>query len=240
YTQFLDPNGLKGARIGVARRYFRGGRRTEQVMESCIDAMKGRGAIIVEPFDDKPLAEVSSAEGEVLLHEFKASLNKYLAELGPKAPIRTLKDAIDFNEANKEKELCWFGQETFLKAQEKGSLTDKAYLDAVEKCRRLSRTEGIDALMDKYNLDAIVAPAGGPAGKTDLVYGDRGAGGSSSPAAVAGYPNITVPAGEVLGLPMGISFFGRAYSEPTLLKLVYDFEQTTKARIVPKFLETVG
>ena len=139
-----------------------------------------------------------------------------------------------------KKELRYFGQEEFLRAQEKGPLTDKAYLDALEKCRRMSRAEGIDAVMDKHQLDAIVAPSGGPAGVTDLVYGDRYVGGSSSPAAVAGYPNITVPAGDVQGLPFGLSFFGRAWSEPTLLRIAFAFEQATKARRAPKFLPTIS
>jgi len=134
----------------------------------------------------------------------------------------------------------YFGQELFIQAQEKGPLTDKAYIDALERCARLSRQEGLDALMDRHHLDAVVAPSGGPAGKTDPVYGDRDAGGSSSPAAVAGYPNVTVPAGYVFGLPVGISFFGRAYSEPTLLRLAYAFEQGTKVRRAPTFASSVG
>src|SRR5207302_4854497 len=138
----------------------------------------------------------------------------YLAGRGPGAPVKTLKEVIAFNEQNKEKEMPYFGQDRFLKAEAKGPLTDKEYLEALEKCRRLSRAEGIDAVMDKHKLDALVAPSGGPAGMTDLVYGDRDVGGSSTPAAVAGYPNITVPAGAVKGLPVGISFFGRAWSEP--------------------------
>jgi amidase len=238
YTQFLDPNGLRGARIGVARKFFRSGAIAEKLLEAAIEEMKRLGATTVDVTDD--LGRFGDAEREVLLYEFKTDLNAYLASLGPKAPVRTLQDVIEFNERNKEKELPFFGQETFLKAQEKGPLTDKAYLDALEKCRRFSREEGIDASMDKYQLDAIVAPSGGPAGLTDHVYGDRGAGGSSSPAAVAGYPNITVPAGHVFGLPVGISFFGRAYSEPTLLKLAYAFEQATKLRKPPKFLPTMG
>jgi amidase len=238
YTQFLDPNGLRGARIGVARKLFRSGAIAEKLLEAALEEMKRLGATAVDVPDD--LGKFGDAEHEVLLYEFKTDLNAYLASLGPKAPVRTLQEIVEFNERNKEKELPHFGQETFLKAQEKGSLTDKAYLDALEKCRRLARDEGIDAVMDQHQLDAIVAPSGGPAGLTDHVYGDRNAGGSSSPAAVAGYPNVTVPAGHVVGLPVGISFFSRAYSEPTLLKLAYAFEQATRLRKPPKFLPTMG
>jgi amidase len=234
YTQFLDPNGLRGARLGVARKFFRSGAISEKLLASALEEMKRLGAVIVDVADD--LSRFGDTEQEVLLYEFKAGLNAYLASLGPQAPVRSLKEVIEFNERNSEKEMPYFGQETFVKAQEKGPLTEQAYLDALEKCRRLSREEGIDAAMDKYQLDAIVAPSGGPAGKTDPIYGDRGVGGSSSPAAVAGYPNITVPAGHLFGLPVGISFFGLAYSEPTLLKLAFAFEQATKARQPPKFL----
>jgi amidase len=239
YTPFLDPNGLHGARLGVARRFFRPGAITEKLLENALAEMKRLGAVLIDPADI-PQGNMGDAEGEVLHYEFKTDLNAYLASLGPQAPVRTLKDIIDFNERNKDKEMPFFGQETFLKSQEKGPLTDKAYLDALAKCRRLSREEGIDAIMNQHKLDALVAPSGGPAGKTDLVYGDRGVGGSSSPAAVAGYPNITVPAGMVFGLPVGISFFGRAYSEPTLFKIAFAFEQATKARRAPKLLPTVG
>src|SRR5258707_35574 len=173
-----------------------------------------------------------------MLYEIKAGLNAYLAGLSSSMAVRTMKDVIDFNEKNADSELKWFGQEHFLKAQEKGPLTEKAYTDAVEKCRRLSRAEGIDAIMDKEKLDALVAPTGGVAGKTDLIYGDHGVGGPSSMAAMAGYPNITVPCGQVYGLPVGMSFFGRAYSEP-VLKIAYAFEQATKARIVPQFISSI-
>jgi amidase len=241
YTQFLDANGLRGARLGVARRYFPPGAITGKRIEAAIEEMKRQGAIIVDSADGNSLGNSGSASSEVLHYEFKAGVNAYLASLGSGAPVRTLQEVIEFNERNKDKELSWFGQEIMIRAQEKGPLTEKSYLDALEKCRRLSRVEGIDAVMDKHQLDCLIAPSGGPAGMTDLIYGNaNGIGGSSSPAAVAGYPNITVPAGDVFGLPFGISFFGRAYSEPTLFKLAFAFEQATKARKSPKFLATIS
>ncbi len=244
YTQFLDANGLRGASAAGKwyRKYFPSAATiTAKRIEAAIAEMKRLGAIIVDPADDISLGNLGAVSSEVLHYEFKAGLNVYLASLGPAAPVRTLQEIIEFNERNKDRELPWFGQETFLKAQEKGPLTDKAYLEALEKCRRLSRAEGIDGVMDKHQLDCLIAPSGGPAGKTDLIYGNaNGIGGSSSPAAVAGYPNITVPAGEVFGLPFGLSFFGRAYSEPTLLKLAFAFEQATMARKLPRFLASIG
>jgi amidase len=170
----------------------------------------------------------------------KADLNSYLARLGSSAPVRTLKDIIEFNDRNRQKEMPYFGQDLFIKAEAKGPLTEKTYLDALSKNHQLARTEGIDAIINKHQLDALVAPTGGPAWLTDLVNGDHVGGGSSNAAAVAGYPNINVTAGSIFGLPVGISFFGRAWSEPTLIKLAYAFEQATKARQAPRFLTTVG
>jgi amidase len=239
YTQFLDANGLKGARIGVARKYFGFNDAVDALMEQSLDAMKKQGATLVDPADIETFGKFDDSELTVFLYELKADLNAYLGRLGPGAPVRSLKDIIDFNEHNRDKEMLYFGQDMFLKAEAKGPLTTQEYLDAVQKNRRLSRTEGIDALMDKNRLDAIVAPTGGPAWITDLVNGDHVAGGSSSAAAVAGYPNINVTAGFISGLPVGISFFGRAWSEPTLIRLAYAFEQATNARQAPRFLAAV-
>jgi amidase len=236
YTKFLDASGLRGARLGVARSFFRG--RTEKLMEAVLEELKKAGAELVDVKEE--LGKFGPNEYEVLLHDFKADLNRHLAGLGETAPVKTLQDVIEFNERNKEKEMPFFGQQLMLKAQEKGPLTEKVYLDALAACRRMSRDEGIDAVVAKYKVEAIIAPSGGPGGKTDHIYGERNAGSSSSAAAVAGYPSITVPAGYLHGMPYGLSFFGRAYSEPTLLKLAYGFEQATKVRRAPRFLATVG
>ena len=240
YTQFCDPNGLRGARIGVARKYFGFSDPVDALMEQALDAIKKQGATLVDPADIETLGKFDDTELLVFMYELKADLNAYLARLGPNAPVRTLKDIIDFNDRNHQKEMPYFGQDLFLKAEAKGPLTEKAYLDALEKNHQLARTEGIDATMDKFHLDAIVAPTGSPAWITDLVNGDHVAGGSSNAAAVAGYPNINVTAGSISGLPVGISFFGRAWSEPVLIRLAFAFEQATKARQTPRFLSTIG
>jgi amidase len=239
YTQFLDPNGLKGARIGVARKYFGFSDPVDGIMAEAIAVMKKQGATIVDPADIDTFGKFDDTETTVLNYELKADIEKYLARLGPDSPMKTLADLIDFNNRNAQKELQYFGQDIFIKAQEKGPLTSREYIDALEKNHRLARIEGIDALMDKNNLDAVIAPTGGPAWVTDLVNGDHFGGGSSNAAAVAGYPNINVTAGWVFGLPVGISFFGRAWTEPTLIKVAYSFEQATQVRKAPKFLPTV-
>jgi amidase len=240
YSEFLKADGLRGARIGVVRKYFGFSDTVDALMETALDVLKKQGAVLVDPADIETIGKTGDNELLVLLYELKADMNAYLAKLGPNAPMKTLKDLIDFNERNREKEMPYFGQDMFLKAEAKGPLTSKEYVDALETNLRLARKEGIDAVMDKYKLDALVAPTGGPAWVTDLVNGDNAAGQSSSGAAVAGYPSVTVPAGFAFGaLPVGISFFGRAWSEGTLIKLAYPFEQATKVRKAPKFLPTV-
>jgi amidase len=241
YTTFLDANGLRGARIGVARAKFFGySDVTDKLINDAIDAMKAQGAIIVDPANIETAGKFDDSEFDVLLYEFKADLNSYLASLGPKAPVKSIQDIIVYNEAHKDQEMPFFGQEIMIQAQAKGPLTEKKYLDELASNLKMSRTDGIDATMDKYKLDAIVAPTGSPAWATDLINGDHFTGASSTPAAVAGYPNINVPAGFSHGLPVGISFFGRAFSEPTLIKLAYSFEQSTKHRRAPQFIPTLG
>ena len=240
YSQYCDPNGLKAARIGVARKYFGFNDAVDALMEQALSVMKTQGATLVDPADIPTFGKFDESELLVFMYELKADLNAYLARLGPGAPVHTLQDIIEFNERNHQKEMPYFGQDLFLKAQEKGLLTEKEYLDAVAKNHQLARVEGIDAVMDKNKLDAIVAPTGGPAWLTDLINGDHSAGGSSNAAAVAGYPNINVTAGFISGLPVGISFFGRAWSEPALIKLAYSFEQATQARQAPRFFARIA
>lgn len=238
YTKFLDANGLRGARIGVARKFFGFLPAVDKIMEAALAEMKKQGAVLVDPVEVPMDKEFGDAELLVLLYELKADLNAYLNSLGPKAPVKTLAEIIEFNEKHREQEMPYFGQELFLKAEAKGSLTSEEYLDALKKNQQLLRENGIDATMSKHQLDAIVAPTGGPAWVTDLVNGDHFSGGCSGPPAVAGYPHITVPAGYVRGLPVGISFSGRAWSEPVLIRIAYAFEQATHCRQAPKFRPT--
>jgi amidase len=234
-TKFLLADGLKGMRIGVGRQYFGRSDKVDKVIEPHLQVLKDGGATLIDVTFPK-LRDFGDAEYEVLLFEFKEDLNKYLASRG--GANRTLKDLIDFNEKNADKEMPYFGQEIFHQAEAKADLNDRAYRLALMESKLYTQEQGIDGVMDKEKLDAIVAPSGGTAWMTDLVGGDCGVFESSSLAAVAGYPNITVPAGYVQGLPVGISFFGRAFSEPTLIKAAYAFEQATKARKTPKFLPT--
>jgi amidase len=235
YTKFLDPNGLKGVRVGVARQFFGFNQHVDKIMEDSIEAMKKLGATIVDEAKIETQGKFDESEFEVLLYEFKHDLAAYLGQLDPKIPHRTLKDLIAFNEANKDREMPYFGQEIFTMAEEKGPLTSKAYRDALAKNHRLSRREGIDAALAKHKVDVMIAPTGGPAWPTDLVNGDHFTGGYSSASAVSGYPHITVPAGFVFGLPVGMSFFAGAWSEPSLIRYAYAFEQATKVRKPPAF-----
>jgi amidase len=239
YTAVLDAGALRGRRLGIARKFFGFHAGVDRLMEEAIAALRDAGAVIVDPISIEQKDELRAAEQEVLLYEFKSDIAAYLATLGPAVEPRTLEDLIRFNEENRDREMPYFGQERFLASVAKGPLTEPAYLTALETARRLARDEGIDAAILVDQLDAIVAPTGGPAWTIDLVNGDHFMGGSSSHAAVAGYPNVTVPAGMVLGLPVGISFFGRAWSEATLIGIAYAFEQATKHRRAPTFRASV-
>ena len=237
YTRFLDPAGLKGARIGVARDFFGNNDRLDRVIEEAIAAMKNAGAVVIDPVKIAHHDKLGDAELTILLYEFKAGLDAYLGALGPAAAVHSMRELIVYNDRNAAREMPYFAQERLLEAQKKGPLTDAAYRTAVARSRKLSRGEGIDATIVKHRLDAIVAPTGSPAWPTDYVNGDHEFG-CSQLAAVAGYPHITVPAGFVFGLPVGVSFFASAWSEPTLIRLAYAFEQATKARRQPEFLPT--
>ena len=238
YTKALDPNGLKGARIGVVRAAF-GSPEGDRLVNAALDVLKAQGAVLVDPVEIPHMRDYGDQEFTVLLYELKADLNAYLAGLGAASRVKTLADVIAFNDAHKDTEMPYFGQESFIQAQEKGPLTDDAYVEALAHCRRLSRAEGADVAFAKDKLDALVAPTGGPAWLIDLVNGDCSTGGgNSSIAAVAGYPTITVPVGYSFGLPVGMSFIGRPWTEATLIKLAYAYEQAARPRRAPRFLPT--
>src|SRR5262245_11696477 len=239
YLAFLDANGLKGARIGVSRSDFGFNARVDKLMQNAIDVLKKGGAEVIDPANIDSMKNIADAEMEVLLYEFKSNLNTYLASLGPKPAAKNLKEVIEFNEKHADRELQYFGQELFIQAEEKGPLTDAKYLEALRKNQQLAREQGIDAVMINNKLDAIIAPTNGPAWVTDYLNGDHFAGSSSTAPAVAGYPNVSVPCGYVSGLPIGISFFGRAWSEPTLIKIAFAYEQATRYRRPPRFLPTL-
>lgn len=240
YTSFLEREGMRNARIGVVRNFPGFDNRVLTLLEEAISAMASDGAIIVDPADVPNMEKYGESEFEAMMYEFKAGLNTYLANLGPAAPVKNLSEIIAFNEENQDRSMPFFGQEILIASDEKGPLSDSAYNDALSNNRRYSRSEGIDSVMNQHSLDALVAPTGNPAWLTDHINGDQGSGYSSRPAAVAGYPSITVPMGFVAGLPVGISFFGRAWSEPTLLKIAYAYEQANTHRRPPKFLKTLG
>ncbi len=230
-----DAADLSSLRIGIGRQFFERDGRVDAVMEEAIEALKSLGAEIVDPVEIAHRREVGRHEYEAMLYEFKAGLNEYLAGLGDEAPARTLADIIAFNELNAEREMPYFGQEILIEAEAKGPLTEAAYRTARDEASRLSREEGLDATLAQHRLDAILSPSGGPAWVTDLVHGDGFSVGSSGAAAVAGYPNVTVPAGHVHGLPVGVSFFGAAWSEPTLIRIAWAFEQAAPHRRPPRF-----
>ena len=241
YTAFLKKDGLRGARIGVARAKFFGySDATDKLAEDAIEVLRREGAVVIDPADVRHAGEYDAAELEVLLYELKSDLNAYLSALPPGARIRTLAEAIAFNEREREREMPYFGQELFVQAEAKGPLSSPAYRKALATCRRLARVEGLDLVIARHRLDAIVAPTGNPAWPTDLVNGDHFTGSSSTPAAVARYPSVSVPMGYAWGLPVNLSFFGRAWSEPTLIRLAYAFEQITMHRKAPKFLPTLA
>ena len=239
FAAFLLQDGLQGARLGVARNYTGFHEKCEALLEDALAAMRSAGARVIDPIELPNRGDYGDAEYEVLLYEFKADLNNYLAQR-PSVQVKSLADLIDFNCSLADAEMPYFQQEVFEEAQEKGDLTEVPYQEALEKCKRLAGTEGIDAALKKDGLDAIVAITGGPAWLTDLVIGDHFLGGCSQPAAVAGYPHVTVPMGYVFGLPVNISFLSTAWSEPTLIRIAYAFEQLTQHRQAPRFLQTVN
>jgi amidase len=240
YEQFLDPNGLNGARIGVARSFIGFDQRVHDLFDTAIELMAVAGAVVIDPADLVSTGWNSELALIVLEYEFKSNLDAYLEGLGPYASVRSLAEVIEFNERNADREMPHFGQQRMYAARSRGALDNPDYLDALQTIQRANRANGIDALMDTHRLDAIVAPTAEVAWPTDYIRGDRPGGSSSGPAAIAGYPNISVPMGFVRGLPVGISMFGRAWSEPSLIRIAYAYEQSTRHRKPPTFAESLG
>jgi amidase len=239
YRAFLRTDGLRGARIGVARAQAGFNPDVDRALDEAVAALRHAGAVIVDPASLPTPPQLGPAETIVLDYEFKAGLNAYLASRGASVAVKSLAELIAWNEREAAREMPWFGQEIFIRSQKSGPLTDRKYLDARATCLRLTRTLGVDAVMAKHKLDAIILPSNQPAWTTDLLNGDHFTGGDTSYAAVAGYPSITVPMGLAHGLPVGLSFIGKAWSEGTLIKLAYAFEQETKARRAPTYLKTL-
>jgi len=239
YTEFLNPEGLQGKRLGVAREFFDFHPKVEALMEIALADLEKMGAVLVDPVEFPDNDELGSASFNVLLYDFRVDLEEYLRGLPGENTPRTLAELIEFNESNKGREMPWFEQEIFLKAEETKTVSEADYLKDLKKIQDFYRAKGIDKLMDEHKLDAIITPSGGPAWTIELLYGDHGGGGSSSPAARSGYPNITVPAGYIHELPVGISFFGRAWSEPLLIEAAYAYEQGTGHRKPPEFLPSL-
>ncbi len=240
YVSGLTADALKGARIGVARNLAGFHTKVDAVFEQALEALKRAGAVLIDPVTVPNVGKYDEAENIVLQYEFKDGLNAYLAGRGGTVKHKTLSALIAYNRNDAAREMPWFGQEIFEQSEARGPLTDKAYVDALATCRRLSRAEGLDALFAQQQLDAIVAPSNGPSWTTDLVNGDHFGGGNTSVAAVAGYPSLTVPMGYTSELPLGLSFTGLAWTEAKLLAYGYAFEQATKVRKAPRFLRTIG
>ena len=241
YTRALDPDGLRGLRLGIARKRYTGNHRgVDRLFEAALAVLKDRGAVVVDDVDLTTEDHLKNNETTVLEFDFKANLNAYLADLGPDAPVKSLADVIAFNDAHRDQELALFGQETMLSSQKRGPLSSAAYRQALALCHRVARAEGIDLVVRRHRLDAIVCPTSAPPRPIDVVDGDSGFADCTTPAAVAGYPHLTVPMGYVLGVPVGLSFFGTAWSEATLIKAAFAYEQASRMRRPPQFVPTVA
>jgi amidase len=241
YGAALKADALRGARIGVVRAMYGRNEMAGKVIDAAIAVMRGLGAEVIDPVDIPNRDKVGAVALEILLQEFRPGVDAYLAAYASNAKVKSMKDVIAFNEANASAAMPFFGQEFLIQAVAKGGLESAEYKKALETARHFSRTEGLDKTFAEHKLGAVIAPTTGPAWLTDIINGDAGNGGSfSSPAAIAGYPHVTVPAGHVYGLPVGLSFVGRPWSEAQLLGFAYAFEQSAKASIAPRFLSSLN